>query len=87
MVGCVVGSLEQMEPESERDSYLDDCRLRVLSEYADSNGLVSMVIMVSHNGLFAGDVHRFPVCSMTAGLVEKGFIDLYLQDDEDDEQP
>jgi len=47
----------------------------VLSEYAGDDGLVVVLVRVSHDAVFEGQTVRVPVTRRTAGLVERGFLE------------
>lgn len=50
----------------------------VLADYADPFGLVHVVVLRSHDGLYEGEVHALPNCPRTAGLIEAGFVDVVV---------
>jgi hypothetical protein len=56
--------------------------LTILRECADHLGLLHVVVMVSHDAVFAGQHIRVPVTERVAGLVERGFLDVEIPGDD-----
>ena len=55
-------------------------RLDALSVYADQDGLVPVIVRVSHNGVYEGQRVRVPVSDHYAGLIEIGFLEVDRSD-------
>jgi hypothetical protein len=60
------GTIPGMEPSA------------ILADYSDEFGLVHVVVLRSHDGLYEGEVHALPNCQRTAGLIEAGFVDVVV---------
>lgn len=55
-------------------------RLVILDAYAGPDGLLPVVVIVSHDAVFAGQHIRVPITDRVAGLIEKGFLEVDLHD-------
>jgi hypothetical protein len=50
----------------------------ILADYSDKLGMVRIVVLRSHDGLYEGEIRKLPNCQRTAGLIEAGFIDVVV---------
>lgn len=55
-------------------------RLVILDEYAGPDGLLPVVVAVSHDAVFAGQHIRVPITDRVAGLIEIGFLEVDLEE-------
>jgi hypothetical protein len=60
-------------------------RLSVLRYYADSDGLLPVLVAVAHDAVFLGQHLRVPITDRVAGLIEIGFLE--VEPPEPDDQP
>lgn len=63
-------------PEQPRRVDTVQDRLDALSAYADHDGLVPVIVRVSHDGVYEGQHTRVPVSDRFAGLIEIGFLEV-----------
>jgi len=40
------------------------------------HGMVDVIVLIAHDGLFVDDRVSLPVCERTAGLLEIGYVDI-----------
>lgn len=57
-------------------------RLVILDEYAGPDGLLPVVVAVSHDAVFVGQHIRVPVTERVAGLIERGFLEVEFPEPE-----
>jgi hypothetical protein len=55
-------------------------RLSVLDDYAGPDGLLPVYVAVAHDAVFVGQHIRVPVTDRVAGLIERGFLEVDLDD-------
>lgn len=66
------GTFEPIEPIEPPSS---DANM-ILDELAGDDGLLNLVVVVSHDGLYAGETIRMPVSERVASLIIAGWFEI-----------